>query len=104
VDGGEFLLEPFTELFKLIYQEKRVPGQWLLAKTMQIYKNKGHTKDIEKYRPIANLCAASKIFEKLIMKRIIEIQNEERIDLTGDRQRGFKRQRSTSTLSIKLLS
>jgi hypothetical protein len=50
------------------------------------------------------LCAASKIFEKLIMKRIIEIQNEERIDLTGDGQHGFKRKRSTSTLSIKLLS
>jgi hypothetical protein len=26
VDGGEYLLEPFTELFKLIYQEKKEPG------------------------------------------------------------------------------
>jgi hypothetical protein len=50
------------------------------------------------------LCAASKIFEKLIMKRTIEIQNEERIDLKGDGQHGFKRQRSISTLSIKLIS
>jgi hypothetical protein len=78
MDGGKCLSEPFTELFKLIYQEKRVPGQWLIAKTMPIYKNKGQTKDKENYGPIANLFAASKILEKIIMKRIIEIQKEER--------------------------
>ena len=33
-----------------------------------IYK-KGNKKDIENYRPIANLCSTSKIFEKLILKR-----------------------------------
>jgi hypothetical protein len=49
VDGGEYLLEPFTELFKLIYQEKRVPEQWLIVNTIPIYKNKGQTKDIENY-------------------------------------------------------
>jgi hypothetical protein len=60
-------------------------------------------KDCE-IQPIANLCASSKIFEKLILKRILEIQDEARIDLTGSKQHGFKRNRSTSTLSVELLS
>ena len=104
IDGVDYLLEPLTCLFKLIYEEKKVPDQWLAAKTIPIFKNKGQKKDIENYRPIANLCATSKIFEKLVLKRILEIQDNEGTDLTGDQQHGFKRKRSTSTLSSKLLS
>jgi hypothetical protein len=104
VDGVDYLLDPLTCLFKLIYEEIRVPDQWLVAKTIPIFKNKGKTKDIENYRPIVNLCATSKIFEKLVLKPILKIQDNEGTDLTGDQQHGFKRKRSTSTLSSKLLS
>jgi predicted house-cleaning noncanonical NTP pyrophosphatase (MazG superfamily) len=72
--------------------------------TSECDDRKGQKNDIENYRPIANLCATSKIFEKLVLKRILEIQDNEGTDLTGDQQHGFKRKRSTSTLSSKLLS
>ena len=65
---------------------------------------KGNSNDIENYRPIANLCSASKVFEKLILTCILDIQEEAKIDLTGVNQHGFKRNRNTSTLSIELLS
>jgi hypothetical protein len=42
-------------LKKLIHKEMKVPDQWLVAKTIPLLKNKGNAKDIEKYRPIANL-------------------------------------------------
>ena len=42
-----------------------------------------HRKDIENYRPISNLCSSSKIFEKLILKRILDLQDEHDMDLTG---------------------
>ena len=98
-DGCEILIDPFTELFKRIYGERSIPGQWLISKTIPIYKNKGDKKNIESYRPIANLCSASKIFEKLILKRIMELQTESNCDVTGVQQHGFKKQRSTSTLA-----
>jgi hypothetical protein len=74
----------------LIYEEKTIPEQWLVAKTLPVYKKKGNTKDMENYRPIANLCSSSKIFEKLILKRILEIQEKQQIDLTNENQHGFK--------------
>ena len=58
----------------------------------------GDIKNIENYRPIANLCSTSKIFEKLILQRILEIKDENQCDLTGQNQHGFKKNRSTATL------
>jgi hypothetical protein len=104
VDGVEILAPAFTQLFELIYTQCTIPAQWRVAKTIPVFKNKGSPKDIENYRPIANLCSASKIFEKLILKRIMEIQDESRIDLTGANQHGFKKGRSTSALSAELQS
>ena len=61
-----------------------------MAKTIPLHK-KGPRKDIENYRPIANLCSASKIFEKLILKRITEIAEENNVDITNTRQHGYKK-------------
>ena len=104
VDGIEHLLDPLTHLFNLIYNQKKIPEQWLIAKTIPVFKNKGDKKSVENYRPIANLCSTSKIFEKLILKRISDLQKEFNIDITHENQHGFKDKRSTSTLSIKLQS
>ena len=104
LDGADVLSEPLTELLRLIYHERSVPDQWLVAKTIPVYKNKGNKKDIENYRPVANLCAVSKIFEKIILKRILEIQDQNEVDLTGANQHGFKKAHSTSTLSAEIQS
>ena len=103
-DGAEILIGPLTDLFDKIYSQRSIPSQWLVAKTIPVYKNKGDKKDIESYRPIANLCSTSKLFEKLILKRILEIEATNNVDLTGINQHGFKKKRSTSTLSNHLQS
>ena len=46
----------------------------------------------------------SKVFEKLIMQQIIEIEDHHNIDLTGSKQHGFKRKRSTSTAGLEIQS
>ena len=89
LDGADQLEAPLSKLFNLIYSEKMIPDQWRIAKTIPVYKNKGDKKDIENYRPIANLCAASKIFEKLILKRILAIEKLNNADITGGNQHGF---------------
>ena len=57
---------------------------------------KGSPNQIEKYRLIVNLCSASKIFEKLILQRLHQIEIQKLIDITIKSQHGFKRNRSTN--------
>ena len=84
-----------------IYNEKEIPDQWRISKIVPVHK-KGECSKIENYRPISNLCSSSKVFEKLIMKRIESIQTAENIDLTGNAQHGFKKSRSTATAGLTL--
>ena len=65
VDSKEILLDPLFSLFSKIYKTKQIPEQWKISKIVPIHK-KGPKDCIENYRPVANLCSASKIFEKLI--------------------------------------
>ena len=91
LDGADVITQPITELLKLIYSKRNVTDQWLVANTIPVFKSKGNKKDIENYRPIANLCVVSKVFEKVILKRILEIQESSDVDLTGKNQHGFKK-------------
>ena len=44
----------------------QIPEQWKVSKITPTFK-KGDKTCIENYRPIANLCSTSKVFEKLIL-------------------------------------
>ena len=44
---------------------------------------------IENYRPIAGLCSASKIFERLILNRIRDLEFLNNVTLAGKQQHGF---------------
>ena len=103
LDGLSILTKPFSNLFNLIYKTNSIPEQWSMSKITPIHK-KGDKNNIANYRPISNLCSMSKIFEKLIMQRIIEIEDSNNIDLTGTKQHGFKRKKSTSTAGLEIQS
>ena len=49
VDGADVLIATFEGLFSRIYTQVRVPDQWLVSKTIPVYKNKGDKKDVENY-------------------------------------------------------
>ena len=102
-DGTPFLLKPLAILFKLIYRTKEIPEQWLISKITPLHK-KGPSKNIENYRPIANLCSCSKIFEKLILNRIRKLETINSVDITGKSQHGFKPNHSTLTAGLKIQS
>ena len=42
----------------------------------------------------------SKIYEKLILKRILEIKKINKIDLTGSSHHGFRKKKSTETAGL----
>ena len=73
-----------------------------MSKVIPVHK--GRKDDVANYRPIANLCSASKIFERLILNRITQIEEIERVDLTGENQHGFKTGRSTLTAGMAIQS
>ena len=103
IDGIDHLILPLTELFNKIYHKKSIPSQWKTAKVVPIHK-KGKKNEISNYRPISNLCSSSKIFEKLILGRIMEIQNQNKVDVTGKQQHGFKKNCSTASAGLLLQS
>jgi hypothetical protein len=78
-----------------------VPEKWRTARVIPIFK-KGARNKIENYRPISNLSASSKIFERLILERLMEVEKEKQIDLSGATQHGFKKNKSTITASLEL--
>ena len=59
---------------------------------------------VENYRPVANLCSTSKIFEKLILNRISQLEILNNCDITGKGQHGFKKNRGTVTAGLQLQS
>ena len=95
-DGAHILADPFTKLFEKIYQTGELPDQWKISRTLPLYK-KGNKNNLDSYRPISNLCSASKIFERMMLNRLNDIEDEQDVDLTGNMQHGFKRGRSTVT-------
>ena len=102
-DSCELLLDPLSSLFSKIYATGHIPKQWKVSKIIPIFK-KGNKNEIENHRPIANLCAASKFFEKLILTQIHYLESTNKLDLTGKQQHGFKKNKSTSTVGPLLQS
>ena len=103
IDGKEPLLPTITIMMRKIIQEGAIPEQWKIARVLPLHK-KGNKKEVQNYRPISNLCSITKIFEKLILKRIQQIEQKEGCDLTGASQHGFKKHRSTETACLEIQS
>ncbi len=103
LDARESLLTQMSLLFEKIYATGKIPEQWKVSKIIPTHK-KGSKTEIENYRPIANLCSASKVFEKLVLKQIHYLETTNKLDLTGKHQHGFKRNKSTATAAALLQS
>ena len=102
-DGINEITPVLSHIFNLIYKQKQIPDQWRVSKVIPLFK-KGNPNVIENYRPISNLCSTSKIFEKLILHRLNELETINNISLTGKPQHGFKKGHSTATLGILIQS
>jgi exonuclease III len=102
-DAHEILVKPYHRLLNKIYNQNVIPEQWKTSRILPLHK-KGKKNQIENYRPISNLCAGSKVFERLILMRILEIEEQAGTSLTGNNQHGFKKERSTITASVEIQS
>lgn len=80
-------------IFNLCYREGTFPNDLKVAKVIPIFKNSGNIKDIGNYRPISMLSMFSKLFEKLIHKRMIDFLLEN--NQINSSQYGFRPGHST---------
>ena len=87
IDGCDSLTEPLFNLFELIYRDGLVPEQRLISKIIPVHK-KGDKSMIENYRPVANLCCVSKLFNESFNSLEFTLLNFNQL-LTG-RQTLFK--------------
>jgi hypothetical protein len=102
-DGAGVLCNPICNLLNKIVEQNVVPEQWLTARITPLHK-KGKREFVKNYRPISNLCATSKVFEKLMIKRILEYESRAGVNLTGGGQHGFKKGKSTVTAGLEIQS
>ena len=91
--------KPVCELMAKIYKQKKIPEQWKMSRIIPLHK-KGPKAKIENYRPISNLCSVSKVFEKLLLQRILETADTD--TLFTSQQHGFRKGKSTVTAITEL--
>lgn len=93
------LTRPLTDLVNKSLKQGIFPSQLKTAKVFPKYK-KGPTTDANSYRPISLIPTFSKIFEKIVLQRLI--CHLEQNKLITSQQHGFLKGRSTTTALIQL--
>ena len=60
INGARSLIPPLTSIINKSIQEGKFPSKWKEAQVTPVLK-KGSPSEISNYRPVTNLCSASKI-------------------------------------------
>ena len=82
------------KLFNKCYRDGYFPRELKTAKVIPIFKKKGEINSITNYRPISLLSIISKLFEKLIHKKLYTYFDDN--DIINENQYGFRPSHSTS--------
>lgn len=83
-----------TTLFNSILRLTYYPADWKLAKIIMVLKPNKQENNIASYRPISLLPTMSKVFERLLQKRLLPILDA--LNILPDHQFGFRHGHGTS--------
>ena len=92
-DSNEFITRPLVHIMNLSISSGIVPDQLKIARVLPIFKS-GETRVFSNYRPISVLPFFSKVFEKVVYKRLFNYFNK--FDILFQNQYGFRKGHSTS--------
>ena len=88
---------PRTNLkLHIFLKESCLPDCWRVSLVVPVFKNVGEGSTVKNYRPVNLLSVVSKVFEKLVNKRIVD--NLEKCGFFSDFQYGFRSSGSTADL------
>ena len=85
-----------AELFNMCLKESCFPDCWKVSLVFPVFKNVGERSTAENYCPISLLSVVSKVFEKLVNNRLVDLL--EKCGLFSNFQYGFRSSRSTTDL------
>ena len=101
--GGQELVISMTELFNCILRTEIVPDIWKHSIIVPLYKGKGKDKtDPNNYRPVSLTPSFSKIYEKIILDRILQFLHDEKIIFPCPQQQDFQKNLSCITTAFNL--
>ena len=95
------IIQPLTHIVNASLQSAIFPDQLKIAKVVPIYKSSDQD-NITNYRPVSLLPAFSKVFEKVMYKKIAAFFNSQ--NLFYEHQYGFRTKHSTIHPIIHLLN
>lgn len=93
-DVIEFLMDPLVLIINTCIQEGVYPKELKCAKVIPIHK-KDDVNDANNYRPISILPSVSKIFEHVILKRLLIFFKK--FNILNNSQHGYRENKSTIT-------
>ena len=96
------LLKPFTHIFNLSMEKGIFPSNLKTSKVVPIYKNSGSPLDVNYHRGIAIVNNISKVFEKLMCRRVLNFLYSN--NFFYDNQFGFLKDRSTNHAILKIVN
>ena len=97
---GDFIAKPLTHCINLSLLHGVVPNNIKIARIIPIYK-KGDKNDLSNYRPISILPSFSKVFERVVHKRLSSYL--EKLHILANAQYGFRKNRSTCLAILDLI-
>lgn len=103
IDAMPAIFEIVLTLFQRIEDGDPIPAKWRMARILPLHK-KGNKLDPSNYRPISNLNSISKIFERCLLLYLREIEAMNSVDLTHEKQLGFKPNCSTAKMGLIIQS
>ena len=83
-----YIAEPLSNIFNRSIHAGTYPACWKRAKVKPVYKGKGSPSELANFRPISLLPCVSKIFEKLMFKRLYRHMTTNA--LLNERQSGYR--------------
>ena len=96
-DSAEVIAKPLTRIINVSVSQGVVPRDWKFARIMPLFK-KGNASDMDNYRPISVLPAASKLLEMAVHHQLYNFLSEH--TLLSPFQCGFRKKHSTETAAI----
>ena len=94
--------EPMAHIFNKSVQNGIFPEKMKISRTIPVYKKSGSPMETNNYRPIAIINAFSKVFEKIISKRLVNFLTQTNFFFPD--QFGFLQGRSTNHAIMKIIN
>ena len=100
--GWSALALPLVHIVNLVIKSGQWPDQWKQIMITPVYKQGKPPLEVSSYRPVALLCAVSKLTERVLYDQIMDFVEEQ--GLLHNDQHGFRKNRSTNSALASMMS